>query len=112
MLKRNKRIGNRDNIDDLAKNGDSIESRLLVLRTRKNELGYNRYGVNISKKLAKSAVARNRLRRQIYEIIRLNEKSGKMGRQSLDIMIFARKALLGLNYTNLEIALMEIFTKL
>lgn len=112
MLKRNKRIGNRDNIDDLAKNGDSIESRLLVLRTRKNEFGYNRYGVNISKKLAKSAVVRNRLRRQIYEIIRLNEKSGKMVEKSLDIMIFARKALLGLNYTNLEIALMETFKKL
>ncbi|MBI4127402.1 ribonuclease P protein component [Candidatus Peregrinibacteria bacterium] len=102
MLKRNKRIGIRDNIDELAKSGDAIKGRLLIVRTRQNALGYNRYGVNISKKLAKSAVVRNKLRRRIYEIIRLNEKSGKIGPKSLDIMIFARKALLDSNYTNME----------
>lgn len=111
MLTKNKRIGHRDNIEDLTKSGDAIESRHLIVRTRKNEFGYNRYGVNISKKLAKSAVTRNRLRRQIYEIIRLNEKSDNISGKSLDIMIFARKTLLGLNYSQIETALMETLKK-
>lgn len=42
----------------------------LTLRSRQNNLGYYRVGVVVSKKVHKSAVVRNRIRRRIYEIVR------------------------------------------
>lgn len=112
MLKRNKRIGHRDNIDDILENGQTIEGRFLIIRIRKNELGHNRYAVNVSKKMEKSAVKRNRIRRQIQEVIRLNEKNDTIGQKSLDIIIFARKSLMKLKYSEIETALIETLKKL
>lgn len=38
----------------------------------RNKLGYTRVAVVVSKKVAKSAVARNRIRRRVYEVVRQN----------------------------------------
>ena len=107
VLKRNKRIGRRDNIEDIKENGQTIDGRLLIIRVRKNDLDYNRYAVNVSKKMEKSAVKRNRVRRQIQEVIRLNEKSDTITQKSLDIVIFARKSLMKLKYSEIETTLIE-----
>lgn len=58
------------------KNGKIIRSSLINLKYCENKFRKNpRYSVVISKKVLKSAVGRNRIRRRIYEIIRLeNEK--------------------------------------
>ncbi len=112
VLKRNKRIGHRDNIDDILEKGQIIEGRFLIVRFRPNELGHNRYAVNVSKKMEKSAVKRNRIRRQIQEVIRLNEKSDIIPQKSVDIIIFARKSLMKLNYSEIEMALIETLKKL
>ncbi len=112
MLKRNKRIGHRDNIEDIKENGQTIDGRFLIIRIRKNELGENRYAVTVSKKMEKSAVKRNRIRRQIQEVIRLNEKSDIIPQKSLDIIIFARKSLMKLKYPGIESAIIETLKKL
>lgn len=38
----------------------------------KNDKGFTRIGVVVSKKVEKTAVGRNRIRRRVYEAIRLN----------------------------------------
>ena len=38
----------------------------------KNTKGFTRVAVVVSKKVAKSAVDRNRIRRRVYEVVRLN----------------------------------------
>lgn len=54
------------------KNGETIRSRTLTLRvTRNKHRKVSRFSVSISKKVLKSAVKRNRVRRRIYEIVRL-----------------------------------------
>lgn len=54
------------------KNGETVRSRLLTVRyTRNAHRRQSRFGVSISKKVLKSAVRRNRIRRRIYEVIRL-----------------------------------------
>lgn len=53
------------------KNGRAIRSRLFVIKYVTNpRRKHSRFSVVISKKVLKSAVGRNRIRRRIYEIVR------------------------------------------
>ena len=52
-------------------NGQAIRSRLITVKTIKNPHRKNsRIAVVVSKKVLKSAVGRNRIRRRVYEYIR------------------------------------------
>lgn len=67
------------------KHGKSYADRHLVMYVYPNKLGYSRLGLSISKKVGKSVV-RNRIRRLIKEVFRLNYKSENHN----DIVIIAR----------------------
>ena len=58
----------------------------LVLYARKNRTGLNRVGITVSKKLGKAHV-RNRTRRRLREVYRLNEERFLPG---WDIVVVAR----------------------
>ena len=58
----------------------------LVLYARKNRSGMNRVGITVSKKLG-HAVVRNRTRRRLREVYRLNEDRFQPG---WDIVVVAR----------------------
>ena len=66
--------------------GKSYGNRYLVMYVLKNDLGKNRVGISVSKKVGK-AVVRNRVRRLIKESYRLSESSIKKG---FDIVIVSR----------------------
>ena len=59
---------------------------LLVLYARKNRTGTNRVGITVSKKLGKAHI-RNRARRRLREVYRLNEDKFLPG---WDIVVVAR----------------------
>ena len=59
---------------------------LLVLYARKNHTGTNRVGITVSKKLGKAHI-RNRVRRRLREVYRLNEEKFLPG---YDIVVVAR----------------------
>lgn len=53
------------------KNGQALRSRLLTIKYTRNTRRRNpRFAVVVSKKVHKSAVGRNRIRRRLYEILR------------------------------------------
>ena len=54
------------------KNGKTIRGAKMSLIFTPNNKGFTRVGVVVSKKVDKRAVVRNRIRRRIYEVIRLN----------------------------------------
>ena len=58
----------------------------LVLYAKPNRLGINRVGITVSKKLGKAHI-RNRTRRRIREVYRLNEEKFQSG---WDIVVVAR----------------------
>ena len=59
---------------------------LLVLYARRNRSGINRVGVTVSKKLGKAHI-RNRIRRRVREVYRLNEEKFQSG---WDIVVVVR----------------------
>ncbi len=70
----------------------------LVLYCRKSRGGKNRLGLTVGKKTGK-AVVRNRVRRRLREIYRLNEQRMIKG---VDIVIVARTAAVSASYRELE----------
>ena len=58
----------------------------LVLYARRNRTGHNRVGITVSKKLGKAHI-RNRVRRRLREVYRLNENKFQPG---WDIVVVAR----------------------
>jgi ribonuclease P protein component len=83
----------------------SFVGRFIVIYIKPNCFGYNRWGFTVSKKTFKKAVVRNRIKRVLREISRLNQE--KL-RQGYDFVIVARGAIIGKHFRLIE----EEFLKL
>lgn len=103
MLKRSKRIHGRPIVQALLKEGLSTSHPFFILIKKENGLEHTRYAVIVSKKLEKSAVKRNKKRRQIYEIIRILEKESLVPSQpAFDIVLIARRPVMKAGYDDLN----------
>lgn len=88
--------------------GKSGVSPWLVVYMRPNKLGHNRLGLTVSAKLG-HAVVRNRIRRRLREIFRLNQPKLKQG---YDVIIVARTRAVNAPYRDLERAFLRQCGKL
>ena len=86
---------------------DAVANGYLVLYFRENHLGINRVGVTVGKKLGK-AVIRNRVRRRLREVYRLNEQAFAKG---LDIVVVARSKCIGAEFEKLTAAYLHLAKK-
>ena len=80
-----------------------LANSCLVLYARKNRTATNRVGITVSKKLGK-AVVRNRVRRRIREVYRLNEDRFTPG---WDIVIVARSRAVEVSFQKLTDSLLS-----
>ena len=81
--------------------------RYLVLYARKNRTHTNRVGITVSKKLG-HAVVRNRVRRRLREIYRLNEEKFQSG---WDIVVVARSRAVNADFKKLTSAYLSLAQK-
>lgn len=79
----------------------------LVLYARKNRMNINRVGVTVGKKIG-HAVVRNRVRRRLREIYRLNESMFCPG---WDIVVVARSRCIGADFDKLTNAYLSLGEK-
>lgn len=79
----------------------------LVLYARKNRTGMNRVGITVSKKLG-HAVVRNRTRRRLREVYRLNEAAFRPG---WDIVVVARSRSVNAPFSSLESSYLSLARK-
>ncbi len=80
---------------------------LLVLYARKNHSSENRVGITVSKKLG-GAVIRNRVRRRLREVYRLNEDAFSAG---WDIVVVARSRCINADFETLTNAYLSLAEK-
>ena len=83
--------------------GKSVVTPYMVLYCRRNSLGVNRLGYTVSTKLG-HAVVRNRVRRRLREIYRLNSPALKNG---FDIVVVARSRCVDARYAKMNAAFLE-----
>ena len=71
MLSKKYRFHSRGGVKYTYKHGKTIRTPKISLVYNENARGHIRCAVVVSKKVEKTAVARNRIRRRVYEAIRL-----------------------------------------
>ena len=84
--------------------GKSFANKYLVMYVLENDLGINRIGISVSKKVGNSVV-RHRVTRLIRESYRLHEN---IFNSSLDIVIVARNSASNVGYAEVESALLHL----
>jgi len=80
---------------------------LLVLYARRNRLGVNRVGITTGKKLGKAHI-RNRIRRRVREVYRLNEASFSTG---WDIVVVVRSKAINATFPQLTDSYLSLARK-
>ena len=84
-----------------------VADGFLVLYARKNRSGSNRVGITVSKKLGKAHV-RNRVRRRIREVYRLNEEQFQPG---WDIVVVVRSKAVDAEFSRLTKSYLSLAKK-
>ena len=92
----------------LYRRGDSLANAYFALYVRKNGSAENRMGITVSGKMG-CAVRRNKVRRRIREIYRLNEEKFIPG---FDFVVVARTRAMDAPYEKLEKAFLQLSGKL
>jgi len=102
------RLAKRKDFGKVYRLGQSFANRQFVVYVLKNPgTEKMRAGVTVSRKLG-TAVFRNRLRRQVKEIVRLNADRIAPGH---DLVIIVRKGAVGLSYRELEKGLQHVLKR-
>ncbi len=111
MLTRIHRLRKDEDYKRLVQNSRSYGIGGLKVRVLMNQKDITRIGVVVGVVFSKKAVVRNRIRRQLQEIMRLFLKEGKL-RHGMDIMIRPDTRALSLPYEVLRETLKEILKKM
>jgi len=108
MLRKKHRLNKNKQFNRLWRLGRSSYGPNLGLKTLVNNLPLSRFAVLVSKKVSKRAVVRNRLKRQLREIIRLDW----LNLTGYDVVIIVLPAAANKNFVALKEELKSLFTRL
>src|SRR3989344_5852957 len=109
MLAKKYRLAKEKDFKKIIASGRSFFSPSFRLRYLATNLDFSRLSVIVSAKISKKATVRNRLKRQMREIIRLNLKQIKPG---YDILVYFKNHALGKDYHELEQEFISALKKL
>lgn len=99
MLSKKYRVKKFKEFNELFDKGDFKSASSFYIKYTKNEENYTKISVVVPKKVAKLAVTRNRIKRQLSEIIRLKYKELKPG---YNIILICKPGVLEMQYGQLD----------
>lgn len=106
MLNKKYRFHSRGGVRYVYQKGKTVRKAKASLVFVPNERGFTRVAVVVSKKVEKTAVGRNRIRRRVYEVIRRNFEY--LPKETDYIFVIYSKEVLGMPYLELEKILGEL----
>ncbi|MCD6518565.1 MAG: ribonuclease P protein component [Anaerolineae bacterium] len=107
MLRKKYRLTRTKDFQRTVREGQCYSNQMAVLCKHPNGLPHSRFGFSVSRRLGK-AVVRNRIKRLLREVIRLHLDLVAPG---WDIVIIARKSIVGANYWTVEQAVTELLSR-
>jgi len=87
MLAKKFRLPIRSWMKDKSKITITKKGNFFIVKVRPNDLGFSRFGTTVSSKTVKKATQRNRLKRIIFNFIRLNDFHLRPGKDFLIIAL-------------------------
>ncbi len=100
MLNKKYRFHSRGGVRYVYQNGKTVRSPKMSLVFAPNTRGFTRVAVVVSKKVEKSAVGRNRIRRRVYEAIRLN--MDKVPKKMDYVFVVYSKEVMTMSFSKIE----------
>ena len=108
MLAKKYKIAKKKDFERIFKQGKYYHQDFIGFKINKNNLEFSRFGFIVSLKISKKAVVRNKIRRQLNEIIRLKLKEIKSG---FDIVILTQPEIIGKSYQDIEKNLVDLLKR-
>lgn len=99
-------LKNTREFNKVYKEGKNYWNRNLILYILKNDLGYNRVGYSITKKIGNS-VTRNKIRRRMKEIYRLDLQNLEEG---YDLVFIPKRNVVDISFWELKSAMEHILS--
>lgn len=109
MLPPENQLKKKKEIEKVFKLGKGLKESFLYIKAKMNKLENSRFCFIVSKKVAKKAVVRNKIKRRLREITRKNLLKIRKG---LDIIIIALPGAEKENYKVLEEKINKLFKKI
>lgn len=97
-MNRESRLRERDRFEQVRRQGACWTDRLIVLCALPNGLSRSRFGFSVSRRVG-NAVVRNRLKRRLREVVRLQRQSIATG---WDVVFIARPPIARADYREIE----------
>lgn len=109
MFKKENRLSKQKDFDRVFKQGKSSFDKILGVKICSNDLNINRFAVVVSNKVSKKAVKRNRIKRQIREIVKLYSQDWSGGK---DVLIIALPTAVNMDFSDFKQSLDYHFKRL
>ena len=103
-MRRYEMVKKHSDFDDIINNGHYKKNKGYIIYNKVNELNYTRWGIAVGKKIGDAHI-RNRVKRQVREIITSNKKLFKNNR---DYIIIVKKSVLEMDFNMMNNLLVEI----
>lgn len=108
MIAKKFRFGKKADFDKVFNSQNKFYSNNFVLRYCKTKNLNNRFSIVVSKKISKKAVVRNKIRRRIYEVLRLNLEKMNI---PYDIILLVKRGVVDMEYPDIEKEILYILKK-
>ncbi len=86
MLPKINRIKKKKDFEAIFKNSKTTRTNFFIFKISKNKLDINRFGFVVSQKVSKRAVVRNKVRRRLAELMKVESEKMKTG---IDLIVIA-----------------------
>jgi len=108
MLSKKNRLKKKKDFEKVFRNGKGFKKDFLYLKTINNKNGLIRFGFVVSKSFSKKAVIRNKIKRRLSEIVRLELPKIKKG---TDAVIMVMPQFTQKNFQKIKGLLDNLFKK-
>ena len=108
MLPKINRLKKRKDFEEVFRKGKSYKEQVVYIKVVSNKLRTSRFGFIVSKKISKKAVVRNKIKRRLRELVRINLKRIKSG---IDGVLVALPGIEKKEFYELEEIIERLFKK-
>ena len=108
MLAKKYCLKRKKDFEKVTKRGKKIEIDFLVLKFLRNSLDVTRIGFVVSQKVSKKAFLRNKIKRRLREIIKINLLNLEPG---YDLIFFTKKGIIEKSFLEIKDVIEQILRK-